>query len=231
LNSALPFTLFAFATLTLTSGFVSVLNATVPLFTAIVAFVWLKDRLTTARSVGLALGVVGVTLLAWDRVAAAGALRSAAAAGPLMAIGATLLATLSYGIAANFSKRYMSDVPPIASAAGSQWGATVALLPIVPFVWPDRAISLQAWASVIALGFFCTALAYVLYFRLLSKLGPTKAVSVTFVIPVFGMLWGSLFLAETVTTKMLVACLVIALGTALSTGLLRARAAPPKADQ
>lgn len=220
LNSALPFTLLAFATLTLTSGFVSVLNATVPLFTALVAYFWLHDKLGRSQVIGLALGVAGVCLLAWDRIAAAGAARGAATPA-LIAIAAVLGATLSYGIAANFTKRYMTGVAPLVSATGSQVGATLVLLPLALLFWPSGAIGAKAWGSVIALGSVCTALAYVLYFRLIANIGPARAVTVTFLVPGFAVGWGYALLDEMITVKMLLACTVIVLGTALSTGVIR----------
>jgi drug/metabolite transporter (DMT)-like permease len=219
LNSALPFTLLAYATLTLTSGFVSVLNATVPLFTAMVAYLWLKDKLTRGQAIGLALGVAGVLLLAWDRISAAGATRGAQPA--MLAIAAALGATLSYGIAANFTKRYMKGMAPLVSATGSQVGATLVLLPLLAWFWPSGDISINAWGSVLALGSVCTALAYILYFRLIANVGPARAVAVTFLVPGFAVVWGYALLGEGVTLKMLAACAVIVLGTALSTGVIR----------
>jgi drug/metabolite transporter (DMT)-like permease len=224
LNSALPFTLLAYATLSLTAGFVSVLNATVPLFTALVAYVWMREGLTRDRALGLALGFVGVLLLAWDRLAVGGLTRGGqptAAWAPLIAMGAALIATLSYGVAAIFTRRNMTGVAPLASATGSQIGAALALAPLAWIYWPSSLPSVTAWLSVVMLGSVCTALAYILYFRLINHVGAARAVSVTFLIPAFAMVWGRTFLAEIVTAKMLAACAVILTGTALSTGLLR----------
>jgi drug/metabolite transporter (DMT)-like permease len=223
LNSALPFTLFAFATLSLTAGFVSVLNATMPLFTALVGYFWLRDKLTRGQVVGLVLGAAGVALLSWDRIAAAGASRGAALPA-LLAICAALVATLSYGVAANFTKRYMTGVAPLVSATGSQVGAALALAPLAVLYWPAAPISLKAWLCVLGLGAVCTAVAYILYFRLLANIGPARAVTVTFLVPVFAVAWGYAVLSEAITLKMLAACGVIVLGTALSTGVLSTNA-------
>lgn len=222
LNSAIPFALFGFAALTLNAGFSSILNATAPIFGAIVAFFWLKERLTPWRVAGLAIGVAGVVVLSWEKAS----FREGSAAG--WAIVACLAATFCYGIAGNFAKRHLADVHPLTVATGSQLGATIVLLVPGLAVWPQQPPSAAAWASVLALGSACTGLAYVLFFRLIANVSASAALSVTFLIPVFGIGWGWLFLAETLDPSMLVGGAIIVLGTALATGMLRpgARRAP-----
>jgi drug/metabolite transporter (DMT)-like permease len=213
-NSALPFTLFAYASLTMTAGFAAILNATAPLFGAMVAHTWLKDRLTRVQGLGLLIGFSGVLLLVWGRTAFAGG-------GSGWAVAAALCATLAYGIAANYTKRTLTGVGSLSIATGSQCAAALALLPLAMWAWPAVTPPLRTWLEVVLLGVASTAVAYLLYFRLIANVGPTRAVSVTFLVPVFGMLWGALYLGEVVTLSMLLGCGVILLGTALTLGLLR----------
>jgi drug/metabolite transporter (DMT)-like permease len=218
LNSAIPFACFTYALLTISTGLSSILNATVPLFGAVIAWLWLKDRPTGSRMVGLAVGFAGVALLAWDK---ASFQPDASGNASGWAVLACLLATLCYGIAASFTKRYMSGLPSLVSATGSQMGAAVALLPLAWWFWPDHAVSLHAWTAVVALGVLCTGVAYILYFRLIERAGPARALSVTFGIPVFALVYGVLLLGEVITPWMLLCGLVIVAGTSLSTGLVR----------
>lgn len=219
-NSAIPFACFSFALLSISTGLSSILNATVPLFGAVIAWLWLKDRPNGSRILGLAVGFVGVALLAWDK---ASFKPDASGNATGWAVLACLLATLCYGLAASFTKRYMSGLPSLVSAAGSQAGAVVGLTPLAWWFWPDHAVSLQAWLAVIALGILCSGVAYILYFRLIERAGPSRALSVTFAIPVFALLYGVLLLGEAVTPWMVVCGLVIVAGTSLSTGLVALR--------
>jgi drug/metabolite transporter (DMT)-like permease len=212
LNSALPFLLFAYAMTYLNSGLGAILNATVPLWGAVVAFVWLKDRMSMLRVAGLMIGFLGVVLLVGNKVSFK--------PGIGLAVMACLLATFLYGIAASGTKQFLTGVDSLCSAAGSQLSAAVLLLPFAIIFWPDQVISMRAWAATLALAVFCTAIAYILYFRLFAALGPAKTITVTFLIPVFGMAWGAIFLDETLTLQMMVACAVILLGTAITTGVL-----------
>jgi drug/metabolite transporter (DMT)-like permease len=220
LNSAAPFCLFAYAELTLSAGVTSVINATTPLWGALVAFVWLRDRLSALRTLGLVIGFLGVLALVWDQIAAP----NGSAATPTttaLAAGAALGATLLYGIAANYTKRHLSGVDALSVAAGTMTGATLVLLPLAIVYWPATPVSLRAWGAVIALGIACTGIAYMLFFRLIAAIGPARTITVTFVIPIFGILWGALFLGERVSPGMLLGCCVILVGTALSTGVIK----------
>ncbi|MBX3653757.1 MAG: DMT family transporter [Ramlibacter sp.] len=218
LNSGVPFACYTFALLVITTGLAAILNATVPLFGAVVAWLWLKDRPAGSRVLGLVIGFAGVALLAWDK---ASFKPGAAGIAPAWAVLACLLATLCYGISASFAKRYLSGVPPLVTATGSQVGASLALL--LPALWwrPDHNPSLQAWLALVALGVACTGLAYILYFRLIETAGPARALAVTFVVPVFALGYGAVLLGETVSPGMAACGAVIVLGTALSTGLIR----------
>jgi drug/metabolite transporter (DMT)-like permease len=217
LNSALPFALFAFALTTITTGLSAILNATVPLFGALAAWLWLQDRPTASRAVGLAIGFAGVALLAWDSASFkpdAGGLASG------WAVLACLAATLCYGIAATATKRYLTGLPALVTATGSQLGATLGLLAPALWSWPATTPGSRAWLALLAVGIVCTGVAYILYFRLIEETGPARALTVTFVLPVFAVLYGAVFLREAVTPWMLFCAAVIVCGTALSTGLL-----------
>jgi drug/metabolite transporter (DMT)-like permease len=217
LNSAIPFACYSYALLSITTGLSSILNATVPLFGAVIAWAWLKDRPHGSRILGLLIGFAGVALLAWDK---ASFKPDASGLSTGWAVLACLLATICYGIAASFTKRFMAGVPSLVSATGSQLSAAVVLVPLAAWTWPDHAVSNQAWLAMIALGVLCTGVAYFLYFRIIERAGPAKALSVTFAIPVFAVFYGVVLLGETVTPWMLVCGAVIIVGTALSTGLV-----------
>jgi len=214
-NSALPFVLFSYAALSISAGLSSIFNAGAPLFGALIAWLWLRDKLSTPRVLGLIVGFVGVFGLAWSKATLKTDGSSAA-----LAIGACLLATLSYGFSANFAKRYLTGVAPIATAAGSQLSAAVALLVPTLLLWPSQAPSLSAWVNVLLLAVLCTGLAYIMYFRLIANVGPSNAITVTFLVPGFAVVWGAVFLHETLTLPMVIGCAVILSGTALATGLL-----------
>ena len=213
LNSALPFALFSFAVLHISTGLSSLLNATTPLFGALVAWLWLGERPGMARTLGLGLGFAGVALLVWDRAA----LGSGAAS--TLALLACLMATLCYALAASFTRRYLAGAPPLVNAAGSQLGAALALAPLAALWWLAQMPGARAWLAVLAVGVLCTGVAYVLFFRLIARMGPARALSITFAIPVFAIGYGALLLGERVTAWMLLCGLVIAAGTALASGL------------
>jgi drug/metabolite transporter (DMT)-like permease len=217
-NSALPFALFSFAVQHITTGLSSILNATVPLFGAMVAWVWLGDRPTLSRAIGLGVGFLGVLLLAAGE---ASFKPNASGIAPLWAVAACLLATLSYGVSANFAKRFISHVPPLATATGSQMGATLALLVPSLLTIPSDSPSLQAWGALVVVGVVSTGVAYILYFRLIDQTGPARALTVTFLVPVFAIAYGVVLLGEHITPWMIVCGLVIVLGTGLASGLLQ----------
>ncbi len=225
LNSGIPFACFSFALLYISTGLSSILNATVPLFGALVAWVWLGDRPNAARGLGLAIGFSGVALLAWGK---ASFKPDASGMAPGWAILACLVATLCYGLAASFTKKYLTGIPPLVTATGSQMGASLGLLLPAVWFWPEHAPGLHAWLAVLALGVVCSGVAYILYFRLIERAGPARALTVTFLVPVFAMTYGALLLGESVSQWTLVCGAIILLGTALSTGLWGLSARSPK---
>jgi drug/metabolite transporter (DMT)-like permease len=217
LNSALPYLMFAIAALAINAGLSSILNATAPLWSVLIAWLWVREPLTASRLAGVCLGFVGVTMLAWDKASLQPGEHGVSAA---VAIGACLVATLCYGVAANYTKRTLNGVAPLAVAAGSQTAAAAMLAAPAVAMWPSATPSATAWVSLAALAVLCTGVALVLYFRLIARLGASRAITVTFLIPLFGVLWGALFLGERITPWMLLGCAVILAGTALVTGVL-----------
>ncbi len=222
-NSAIPFVLLGYATLTLSAGITSILNSLAPLWSALIAFAWFGDRLTRSQLCGLGLGVFGVSTL----VAGAGKSGDtttfmAGLSSLALPFTAAVAATAAYGLAANFSRRRLQGVDPLVIATGSQLSASMALLLPGLWLWPEtHLMNGSLWLAVVTLGIVCTGVAYLLFFRLIRSVGPTRTVSVTFVIPVFGVALGWWFLDERITLLSLSGALVIVLGTALATGVLR----------
>lgn len=217
-NSGIPFACFAFALLSITTGLSAILNATVPMFGALVAWVWLKDKPNHSRLLGLVVGFAGVAMLAWDKATFK---PDASGLAPGWAVLACLLACVCYALSASYTKRYLTGLPPLVTAAGSQIGATVGLALPALWLWPESMPGTTAWLALLAVGVLCTGVAYILYFRLIENAGPARALAVTFVIPVFAVFYGALFLSEAVTLWMLLCAVIIICGTALSTGLLK----------
>jgi drug/metabolite transporter (DMT)-like permease len=215
-NSAVPFCLLTYAALYVTAGVDSILNATTPMWTAVLAFLWLSVPLKKAQVGGLLIGFIGVVILAWDTIGEGGK-------GTLGAVGAAIVATLSYGFAANFSKRNLGAVRPWVSAFGSQLFAAIVLAPGAILFWPHVPIDVMNWTAVILLGTLCTAVAYILYFGLIRNAGAQYAASVTLLIPVFGVVWGALFLHESISPRASIGCVVILLGLGLTTGKIKGR--------
>lgn len=213
-NTALPFLLFAYATLFLTAGTAGILNATAPIFAAIVARVWLGEQLSASRVAGLLIGVIGVYLLVGDKLSAPGS-------GAGLAVFAALGAALLYGIAGNYTRKKAAHVSSMTVAGGSQVAAALLLLPIAIIAWPENPPSMKAWAAVLLMGVLSTGLAYILYFRLIANVGPTNAITVTYLVPISAMILGAVVIDEAITPPMLVGCAVILMGTALATGMLR----------
>ncbi|WP_334026375.1 DMT family transporter [Burkholderia gladioli] len=213
-NSAVPFCLLAYSTLYVDAGFDSILNATTPLWAALIAATGFQISMRRGQVVGLLLGLTGVVVLVWDTL-------NAGVSGAPLAIGAALLATLFYGFAVNYSKRHLAGVKPFVVAFGSQLFASIVLVPLALFFWPKHSVAPSTWVCVVALGVVCTGFAYVLFFRLVEHVGAAYAASVTFLIPIFGMIWGAVFLGEKVTSMMVVGCAIVLFGTALASGKLR----------
>jgi drug/metabolite transporter (DMT)-like permease len=206
LTSAIPFALYAYAALEVSAGLMAVLNATAPMFGALLGVVLLGDRLTAWRAAGLVLGVAGVVLLS----------RAEAGSGlALLGIAAALAAAFFYGLAGVYMKRFTSAVPARGMALGTQLAAAALLLPFVAASPPTAVPPSLALGAILALGLLCGSVAYVLYFRLIADIGPAGALTVTYLIPLFGVLWGALFLGETVSLSMLAGGALVIMGTVL----------------
>lgn len=213
LNSAAPFFLLTFATLSITGGFAGILNATAPIFAAMVAWVWLSDRLGVSQIVGLVIGFVGVLVLVWNKV-------TLAFDGTTVAILAGIIAAIFYAVGGNYTKKYMGQLNSLAIATGTMIAAAIILLPIAVYLWPSEPVSIRSWIAAIIMGVASTGIAYILYFRLIRNVGPAKAITVTYLIPAFAMFWGAIVIDEKVTPIMIVGCVIIFFGTALATGML-----------
>ncbi|GAB4171800.1 MAG: DMT family transporter [Rhodocyclaceae bacterium] len=212
LNSALPFVLFAFAAKTLTASLMSILNATAPAFGALIAAVGARRLPSLRVSAGLVAGISGVAILA-------GGGSGAAQAAFLPAIAAVLAAACCYALAGFYARSAGAAVEPFCAAHGSMWAATLWLAPPALFLAPAGPIGNGVWIAVALLGAVCTAFAYALYFRLLRDVGPASALTVTFLIPVFGVLWGVIFLDEPLGWHMLAGAVLVLAGTAAVTGV------------
>ncbi len=226
-NSAIPFACFSFSLLAITTGLSAILNATVPMFGALIAWAWLKDKPATSRIIGLVIGFAGVALLAWDKATFTADAANPSGIAPGWAVLACLLACVCYGIAASFTKKYMGGIHPLVTATGSQLGASLALCIPAALLWPSEMPSAMAWSALVALGIACTGVAYILFFRLIASAGPQRTLTVTFLIPVFAVFYGAVFLKESVTPWMLLCAVVIVCGTALAMGLLPVKASQP----
>ncbi|OZI32051.1 EamA family transporter [Bordetella genomosp. 10] len=213
-NATLPFILYAYAAQQLGAGFLSIANAVTPMWGAAIGWIWLGDRLPASRVAGMALGLAGIVVLVWDKF-------NFGADGSGLAVLAALLAPVCYGISANCAKRYLFGVDPLTNATGSMLASALTLLPFAIWTWPAQPVSFHAWSATLLLALACTGLAYVLFFRLIANVGPIGAISVTFLVPIFGVFWGAFFLNEIVTSNMLAGAAVVLAGTALALGLVR----------
>ena len=216
LNSAIPMILLTYSTLFVTAGYSSIFNAMAPLWGALVAWIWLSERLNRTGIIGLLVGFIGVAVLAGDT-------ESLTSAGSTLAVVAAIGGAFFYGVGANYARRYTRHLKSMSVATGSMLFPAILLLPLTVIVWPDVPPSGRAWFALIAMGIASTGFAYILYFRLIANVGPAKAITVAYLIPAFAVIWGALFLDETVTALMIIGCLIIFLGTALVTGVFPTR--------
>lgn len=215
-STALPFILIAYAAQTLNASTLSILNSTAPIWGALIGAVWGRNRVTRKVFLGLGLGVLGVSVLVGKEARLVGL-------DAIVPMCCSVLAAFCYGIATNYTK-YAPKVPSFNNAHGSMWAATLLLLPLAVWMPAREPLTWSIGLPVLALGVFCTGLAYVLYFRLIDDIGPASALSVTFLVPVFGILWGHLFLGEPVGWNTLIGTLLVLSGTSMVTGFSVSRA-------
>lgn len=221
-NHVLPFSLLALATTRLEAGFTSLINATTPIFTALLGALFFATAIQRQQYVGLALALLGVYVLSADRL-------DFALGGDGWFILAALGATFCYGIASNYSKTRLSHLPTRVLAAGSSaMSALVLLIPGI-LLWPSDPISPLAWGNALALAALSTTLAFLLYFGLLASAGATATSTVTFLVPVSALAWGYLLLGETLNIQIMAGMVITLIGTAIATKLLRfkRRESPP----
>ena len=206
-NTAVPFSLFAWAAQRAPAGIAAITNATAVLFTALVAFVFYREHISKRRALGLVAGFVGVVVLASGKTAGA-SVWSAALAGTF--------AGFLYGVGANLIRRQLAGIPPGAVAAGTLVSASLLLAPFALVSWPSTPVPLHSWVSAVLLGVLCTGIAYFIYFRLIYRVGAARAVTVTYLVPLFGVVWAWIVLGEPLTLSMAIAGALILGGVALS---------------
>jgi drug/metabolite transporter (DMT)-like permease len=206
-NSVLPFCLFAWGAERAPAGIGAITNAMTVMFTALVAFVLYGERIGARRLVGLAAGFVGVAILASGSSAGA-SIGAAALAGTA--------AALLYGFGINFVRHYLIGYPPAAIAAATLTSGAVLLAPLAFYTWPHHAIATTSWLSAALLGVLCTGVAFVFYYRLIARIGAPRTSTVTYLIPLFGVIWAWLLLGEPLTVSMALAGALILAGVALS---------------
>lgn len=209
-NSAFPFLMFAFAARTLSASVLSVLNATAPMFGALITALWARQAISARTALGLVLGTAGVALLVgFDHVSAR--------PGAGWAIAAALVAAFSYSVASAYTRTAVS-VDPFTNAHGSMWASALLVLPLLPLFPAPGTPTIGIMGATLALGVLCSAIAYIIYFRLIADIGTTSALTVTFLSPLFGILWGALFLHEVVGWYTIAGAAIVLTGTALVTG-------------
>lgn len=215
-SHVLPFSLLALATTRLEAGFTSLINATTPIFTALLGAAFFATPIQRQQYAGLALALLGVYVLSAHRL-------DFALGGDGWFIIAVLGGTFCYGIAGNYSNTRLSHLPTRVLAAGSS--AMSALVLLVPglLLWPSEPVSPLAWGNALALAVLSTTLAFLLYFGLLASAGATATSTVTFLVPVSALLWGYLLLGETLSLQIVAGMVITLMGTAIATRLIKVK--------
>ena len=214
---ALPFVLIAGALTSIDASTAAILNALSPLFTALIAAAWIRDPLTMPKMVGIALCLVGTMVLVGWRPTP---MTHAQLVGAAMSVAATAL----YGLSNVYTKVRLKNASAMGTSVGTLLMAAAALAPVafvVPAPHPIAEIAWPVWAATACLAVFSTAIAFIWYYRLIADVGPVKSITVTLLVPIFGMLWGAIFLGEPVTPGRIAGGAIILAGCALILGLLR----------
>ena len=207
INSVIPFALFAWGAERAPAGIGAISNAMTVMFTALIAFFFYGEQIGPRRLIGLVAGFVGVAILASGRTAGA-------SVWPAALAGTT--AAFLYGIGINLVRRYLTGLPSGAVAAANLVSGSVLLAPLAIYYWPHHAIPAGSWVSAVLLGVLCTGIAFVFYYRLIGRVGAARASTVTYLIPLFGVIWAWLILGEPLTLTMALAGALILAGVALS---------------
>ncbi|MFN0301196.1 MAG: DMT family transporter [Burkholderiales bacterium] len=216
IGSAIPFALYSYSAMHSPAGLNAIINATSPLYSAIAAALFLGDRMTTVRMVAIVIGAAGVWVLAGDFAV----IESAHAP---WALAAALGAALCYGLSGVYTKLTAPAVSPLVMAAGTQLGAALILAPLLPVVPIPGPITMVAVSAAVALSICASVVGYVMYFQLLRDVGPVRAIYVTFLIPVFGVFWGVVFLDEQISARALAGGALILVAVWLETRMNRQR--------
>ncbi|WP_342601865.1 EamA family transporter [Peribacillus sp. FSL E2-0159] len=202
INAAIPFVLIAYAELTLSASLAAIINSTTPLFSVIISILWLKEGKNMRTLFGIIMGCIGVGILVgWSPIQLD--------VKVILSIGAIFLAALFYGIGGVYSKVAFENMKSFDLAIGQQLGASIVLLPFAISDIPNELPSITVTISVLGLAIFSTSIAYLLYFYLIKNIGPTKTVSVTLLVPIFGIIWGALFLNERTTLSTYIGLILI----------------------
>jgi drug/metabolite transporter (DMT)-like permease len=207
INSAIPFVLFAWGAERAPAGIGAITNATAVMFATLVAFIFYGEEIGQRRAIGLLGGFVGVAVLASGKYAGA-------SVGPAALAGTA--AAFLYGIGVNAIRRHLQGIPAGAVAAATLSTASLLILPLAIHAWPVNPIPAVSWASAILLGVMCTGIAFTIYYRLINRVGGPRAATVTYLVPLFGVVWAWLALGEPLTAKMAIAGALILGGVALS---------------
>ncbi len=216
INHVLPFSLLALATTRLEAGFTSLINATTPIFTALLGALFFATPVQRQQYLGLAMAFVGVYVLSANRL-------DFSLGGDGWFILAVLGATFCYGLAGNYSKTYLAHLPVRVLAAGSSGMSAMILLIPGLLLWPTEPISSLAWVNGLALAVLSTTVAFLLYFGLIASAGATATSTVTFLVPVSALLWGYLLLDEVLSLQILAGMIITLVGTAIATRMIRFR--------
>jgi len=211
---ALPFVLIAQALKTIDASTAAILNALAPLWASIVAAVWIHDPITRAKAGGIVLCIIGTAVLV-------GWTPTPPSAGELLAASMSVAATMVYGYTIVFTKVHLKDSKPMATSAATLLLSGVSLLPFTPLDRDLASVPSAAWVAVLGLAIVSTTVAFIFYYRLIADVGPVKAITVTLLVPVFGMVWGVIFLHEPITPGRMAGCGIILAGCAMILGLVR----------
>ncbi len=210
-NMTIPFCLFAYSALNMGAGVLSIINATVPFFTAIIAFLVYQQRMTRYGLIGLMVGFMGVAVLVFDPSESSGVTND-------LAIPSALFACVLYGVALNIVSHKLQGVSGISITTGALFFSTIVLIPFAVIERPEVMPQGSVWFSVLALGVVCTGFGYILFYRLIARIGSQQAIMTTYLIPIFSILWGNLFLAESITLFMIFGGMLVLMGVGMTTG-------------
>jgi len=211
---ALPFVLIAQALQSIDASTAAILNALAPLWASVVAATWIREPITPAKAIGIALCLVGTAVLV-------GWTPAPMSSTQLLAASMSVAATALYGYTIVFTKVHLKDTKPMATSAATLLLAGAALLPFTPLHREVSSVPAMAWLAVLGLAIVSTTVAFIFYYRLIADVGPVKAITVTLLVPIFGMLWGVLLLHEPLTSGRIAGCAIILAGCSLILGLVR----------